>query len=330
MNKFIKFFMVLGIFAIIFSAGCFKADRNNIFDPDGDNFDPSILNYTIKGNVYRGHLDIPIQGALVSILNEDKNVYTDSDGYFEFKDIPPGEYNIRISKEGWRAEYDTVKISALKQANEIRRDYNLFIFREDFDQYTVGSFPDTPRWAEDHIINASTVWFNEVRNINSDQILFMELTETTEIDKRIQSDLFTNPAWDNIQNVLIGINFYSFDTYGRGIFQLWDLYDNIRFQITADANHELNYNDSSGTHLITNTFQFGNLLFFLITINPTDKSIGTLDIFNSNWNSVLPNPINLNFGTNLDDIGKTTFIITNYSAVTMYYGQMHIILIDYF
>jgi len=54
------------------------------------------LSGVIRGTVTDGFA--PIVGALVSIVELDEQVLTDSEGKFEFT-IPPGEYNIEISKD---------------------------------------------------------------------------------------------------------------------------------------------------------------------------------------------------------------------------------------
>src|SRR5687767_6996165 len=49
---------------------------------------------TLRGNVTLGESGRPVHNALITILQLKRTVGTDKDGQYEFRDLPPGRYDV--------------------------------------------------------------------------------------------------------------------------------------------------------------------------------------------------------------------------------------------
>jgi len=68
----------------------------------------SIDTGNIRGVVYRRGSTQPLVNADISLAETSQQSMTDSGGVFEFKDLPPGQYRIRVFSSGYCALEDTV------------------------------------------------------------------------------------------------------------------------------------------------------------------------------------------------------------------------------
>lgn len=64
----------------------------------------------LKGKVLENGTNQPIAGALVQLLNQNKNTVTDAVGGYEFKELAAGRYYISISLLGYKSVTDTITI----------------------------------------------------------------------------------------------------------------------------------------------------------------------------------------------------------------------------
>lgn len=77
---------------------------------------------TIEGTVFDPG-GAPVPGASVSIVNENntsgfkKNATTDEKGYFIFAEVPPGKYQIIVTRENFRSLSQNVEVSADKRTS---------------------------------------------------------------------------------------------------------------------------------------------------------------------------------------------------------------------
>jgi iron complex outermembrane receptor protein len=71
---------------------------------------------TLEGIVLDGSSDIPLENAIVQIVELDKFDVSDKNGIFEFKLIPFGTYNIQVSFVGYRTTKTNIKID--QETNE--------------------------------------------------------------------------------------------------------------------------------------------------------------------------------------------------------------------
>ena len=65
---------------------------------------------TLEGIVLDGSSDIPLENAIVQIVELDKFDVSDKNGIFELKSIPFGDYNIEVSFIGYRTVKTLISI----------------------------------------------------------------------------------------------------------------------------------------------------------------------------------------------------------------------------
>ncbi|HDS09234.1 MAG TPA: hypothetical protein ENN73_03315, partial [Firmicutes bacterium] len=151
MKKLILLIMIAVILMFIMS--CTKVKRDNPYDPDSEDFDPNLYEVTLKGYVYRGWSEIPLPDVKIEIDN--KIIFTDNNGYYEIK-LKHGEYVIHFSKQGWQPLNYSIKVGANKNQLVRREDVAMFIWRENWTNYSNGALPHDPWFYE--------VYFSTVPN----------------------------------------------------------------------------------------------------------------------------------------------------------------------
>lgn len=62
-----------------------------------------ITSYSLSGKVSLGNSVKDHSGALVLLAGTDRTTLTDASGRFEFRGLPPDNYKVRVSKEGFSA-----------------------------------------------------------------------------------------------------------------------------------------------------------------------------------------------------------------------------------
>ncbi|MBF0544270.1 MAG: carboxypeptidase regulatory-like domain-containing protein [Candidatus Riflebacteria bacterium] len=65
---------------------------------------PSGSPRTISGKVRDQSTDAPINGASVVIFGTGRSTITDSQGWFEFLDVPPGTYTLIATRDGYKEQ----------------------------------------------------------------------------------------------------------------------------------------------------------------------------------------------------------------------------------
>ena len=65
---------------------------------------------TLEGIVLDGSSDLPLENAIVKLVELNKFDATDKNGIFEFKSIPFGNYNIEISFLGYKTLFTSISI----------------------------------------------------------------------------------------------------------------------------------------------------------------------------------------------------------------------------
>ncbi|MCU0344186.1 MAG: TonB-dependent receptor, partial [Ignavibacterium sp.] len=83
---------------------------------------------TLEGIVLDGSSDIPLENAIVQIVELDKFDVSDKNGIFEFKSLPFGNYNIEISFVGYKTTKTSIKIE-----NEINTGLLVHLFTLPFE-----------------------------------------------------------------------------------------------------------------------------------------------------------------------------------------------------
>ena len=63
-----------------------------------------------KGTITHAYTNSPIQHAYISIKELNVNTYTGTNGNFEFKDIPKGDYHIKVKKIGFQDTVFSIKL----------------------------------------------------------------------------------------------------------------------------------------------------------------------------------------------------------------------------
>lgn len=86
----------------------------------------------LEGVVLDGSSDQPLENAVVKLIELDKFDVTNTNGIFEFKSIPFGEYNIEISFVGFKTTKTSIKID-----EEINKGLLVHLFTLPFETSTV-------------------------------------------------------------------------------------------------------------------------------------------------------------------------------------------------
>ncbi|HVD97864.1 MAG TPA: TonB-dependent receptor [Cytophagaceae bacterium] len=69
-----------------------------------------LLNFSLKGTLTDSKNNEPIEGASIILVQQNKNQITDAGGNFEFSDLAPGIYTLRIEALGYAAAEQQVEI----------------------------------------------------------------------------------------------------------------------------------------------------------------------------------------------------------------------------
>lgn len=67
---------------------------------------------TINGTVLDFETGTPIQNAAITLSPTGKSAFTGSNGYFQFDDLDPQQYTIRVQKEGYSTDSKSVNLHA--------------------------------------------------------------------------------------------------------------------------------------------------------------------------------------------------------------------------
>lgn len=103
MRKLSVLFNVLCMASLLLLAGCAKDE----VDLTGD----------IYGRVTDAVTGEPVKSATVTLMPGGISTTTGSEGYFEFKDLEPGQYTLQISKSGYRTDAKQITIVAGQTAS---------------------------------------------------------------------------------------------------------------------------------------------------------------------------------------------------------------------
>ncbi len=67
---------------------------------------------SIYGNVVEAGTQIPLQNVMMTLMPSSVNVYTGTDGYYEFLDLNAQQYTITAQLDGYRSDRKTVTLVA--------------------------------------------------------------------------------------------------------------------------------------------------------------------------------------------------------------------------
>ena len=97
-----------GVCTYLTASGMGKSGRSNSFTVSGSGLDTGYVMGFVKGS-----LGLPVSGATVYLSNDchGDSRTTNSNGYFEFRNIPCSEYNIRAEKDAASSQTDLLKVT---------------------------------------------------------------------------------------------------------------------------------------------------------------------------------------------------------------------------
>jgi hypothetical protein len=97
-----------GVGTYLTASGMGKSGRSNSFTVSGGGLDSGYVMGFVKGS-----LGLPVSGATVYISNDchSDSRTTNSNGYFEFRNIPCSEYSIRAEKDAASSQTDLLKVT---------------------------------------------------------------------------------------------------------------------------------------------------------------------------------------------------------------------------
>ncbi|MDD3626743.1 MAG: carboxypeptidase-like regulatory domain-containing protein [bacterium] len=208
MKKIHGIIILILVSGILLFSGCFKVERNNIFDPDSSDFDPSAIKVKVYGKVFRGWSNQTLDGVRVEIGGQVS--YTDEHGNYEVY-LNPGRYSLTAQKDGWINEHYNIDVKA--KVNEVtqREDISMFIWYEYWD-YPISSTPPMP-WQYQNWHSTSLAYAYSAVGSEPDGTHTMELIVYDPNDGSAYSsvwlDQVTTPAADNVYNITLGVVFRS-------------------------------------------------------------------------------------------------------------------------
>ncbi|MDD3626744.1 MAG: carboxypeptidase-like regulatory domain-containing protein [bacterium] len=299
---------------LILITGCFQVNRNNIFDPDSDEYDPNAVKVTVKGKIFRGWSNITMENVRVEI--GDQVDYSDEDGYYEVT-LSPGTYTLRASKTGWRTETYNITVEVKKKEEYSQReDISMFIWYEYWD-YSVPSTPPSP-W--DYNVQHSTSGWSQARiwdDASSNH--FLQLSVDDYSDGMAYASTWLNqvptPSADPVYVISVAVVFFP----GRQMFtdigfSLHD-YNNatqffgVYWGKTSEGKLYYFSDGLAGDVEIFSTFTYvDQLLYFEFYLHPQNTQFMDMFIYTENG-SLIFSEMNIYVGTNVSTMDGIDFEI---------------------
>lgn len=106
--------LLAGLIALFYLTSCFDdIAHDNPIDPNNSN-----QGLQLKGNVQTLYAPVsPIPNAIISIKQLNKNIFSASDGTFEFNNLEPGSYVIFCSAPGYNMDSAAIEIKSHTNIN---------------------------------------------------------------------------------------------------------------------------------------------------------------------------------------------------------------------
>ena len=105
---------------------------------------------TIVGKVYRADTDSVISKATITTFPPTDTVYSFIDGGFSIHSVVPGNYKILAEKSGYIYDSSFISVypSLITVINLTLNKNKMLILQEDFESYSVNSFPSSGGWTK--------------------------------------------------------------------------------------------------------------------------------------------------------------------------------------